>query len=347
MAIIGPTASGKSALALELARRSAISGPAVGTSAASPPAAGTSAASPSTSGTPAASGTSATSTELLYADSMAVYRHMDIGTAKPTAAEQAEVRHHLIDLVEPGEAFTVVEYQAAFDAAKSCVLKRGAQPLLVGGSGLYLRAVIDRLTPPPRFPEVVESLCNQPTAELYERLTQLDPLAASRMQPTNRRRIVRAVEVTVGSGQPFSSFGPGLDSYPPVPYTLIGIDINRSKLDERIAQRYTEQIEAGFVEEVRELLAQPGGLSFSAAQALGYKELAAHLRGETSLAEAIKLAAKRTRRFARRQQRWFRRDPRITWVPFGSVAQMADQVLSIMAEGTTVGEPNVGESNDR
>ncbi len=261
---------------------------------------------------------------------MAVYRGMDIGTAKPTATEQATVPHHLIDLVDPCEPFTVVDYQAAFDAAKNCLRERGSQALLVGGTGLYLRAVIDRLTPPTRFPEVAESISTQSTEEMYERLAELDPLAASRMQPTNRRRILRALEVTLGSGQPFSSFGPGLDSYAPSPFTLFGIDIDRAELDERIAKRYEQQIQVGFVDEVREL---PDDLSFSAAQALGYKELLAHLRGEITLAEAIDLAVKRTRRFARRQQRWFRRDPRITWIPFGSTTQMADQILAAIAAG--------------
>ncbi len=270
-------------------------------------------------------------------DSMAVYRGMDIGTAKPSPAEQAEVPHYLIDIADPSEPFTVVDYQSAFEAASTCVAKRAVQPLLVCGTGLYLRAVIDHLTPPTRYPEVVQTFESQPTETLFERLRDLDPLGASRMQSTNRRRIERALEVTLGSGQPFSSFGPGMDSYDPVPYTLIGIDIARDKLDERITQRYAEQLEAGFVGEVRELLAHPGGLYRTAAQALGYKELSDHLRGETSLDEAIEIAIKRTRRFARRQQRWFRRDPRITWIRFGSPAQMADQVLKLVegiAEGT-------------
>ncbi len=265
---------------------------------------------------------------------MTVYRGMDIGTAKPSLAEQAEVPHHLIDIADPSEPFTVVDYQSAFEAASACVAKRAAQPLLVGGTGLYLRAAIDHLTPPTRYPNVAETFESQPTKTLFERLRDLDPLGASRMQPTNRRRIERALEVTLGSGQPFSSFGPGLDTYDPVPYTLVGINIDRDKLDEGIIKRYDEQLEAGFVDEVRKLMARPGGLSRTATQALGYKEISGYLRSETSLNEAIEIAIKRTRRFARRQQRWFRRDPRITWIRFGSPAQMADQVHNLV-EGTT------------
>ena len=324
LVIVGPTASGKSALALELARRARAAVP-------------------------------TEPVELVSADSMQVYRGMDIGTAKPTAAEQAEVPHHLIDLVEPSERFTVVDYAAAFEAARADIADRGAVPLLVGGTGLYLRAVIDGLTPPPEFPDIAAELEaeGQATAEgivsLHRRLAELDSLAAFRMEPTNLRRIVRALSVCLGSGRPFSSFGPGLTTYAPVPYRLVGIDVDRDTLDERIAQRYRSQIEAGFVEEVRQLVIAeaPQGaasaasgeegsasapsdsavsLSRTAAQALGYKELRAHLAGEYTLDEALEVAVARTRRFARRQQRWFARDPRITWIPHGSPSEMADQI---------------------
>ncbi len=300
--IVGPTASGKSALALELARRAR--------------------AGPDIAGT----------TELVSVDSMQVYRGMDIGTAKPTAAEQADVPHHLIDLVDPAERFTVVDYATAFEAAMSDIADRGAVPLLVGGTGLYLRAVIDGLTPPPEFADIAAELEAAVGAEgepegtvaLHRRLAELDPLAASRMEPTNLRRIVRALSVCLGSGRPFSSFGPGLQSYPEVPFRIVGIDLGREALDELISDRYRQQMEQGFLEEVRWLAAQP--LSRTAAQALGYKELRAHLAGECTLEEALDVAIARTRRFARRQQRWFARDPRIMWIPYGSPAEMADRV---------------------
>ena len=303
LVIVGPTASGKSALGLELARRARSRSGTVGP------------------------------TELVSADSMQVYRGMDIGTAKPTAAEQAEVPHHLIDLVEPSERFTVVDYAAAFETARADIADRGAVPLLVGGTGLYLRAVIDGLTPPPEFPDIAAELeaealaTTEGTVALHRRLAELDPLAASRMEPTNLRRIVRALSVCLGTGRPFSSFGPGLTSYAPVLYRIVGVDIDRDTLDRRIAQRYRQQVETGFVDEVRRLMDQP--LSRTAAQALGYKELRAHLVGEYTLDEALDVAVARTRRFARRQQRWFARDPRITWVPHGSTAEMADRVQQL------------------
>lgn len=299
LVIVGPTASGKSAVALELARRARAAVP-------------------------------TKPVELVSVDSMQVYRGMDIGTAKPTAAEQAEVPHHLIDLVAPSERFTVVDYATAFETARTDIADRGAVPLLVGGTGLYLRAVIDGLTPPPEFPDIAAELEAEAlaTAEgivtLHRRLAELDPLAASRMEPTNLRRIVRALSVCLGSGRPFSSFGPGLTSYASVPYRIVGIEVDRDTLDERIAQRYRQQIETGFVEEVRRLMDLP--LSRTAAQALGYKELRAQLAGEYTLDEALEVAVARTRRFARRQQRWFARDPRIAWIPHGSPSEMADQV---------------------
>ncbi len=305
LVIVGPTASGKSALALELARRAY-----PGSDIADP-------------------------TELVSVDSMQVYRGMDIGTAKPTAAEQAEVPHHLIDLVDPAERFTVVDYATAFEAAIADIAGRDAVPLLVGGTGLYLRAVVDGLTPPPEFPSIAAELgaeacaAGEPegTVALHCRLAELDPLAASRMEPTNLRRIVRALSVCLGTGRPFSSYGPGLQSYPEVPFRMVGIDPGRAALDEIISERYRRQLEQGFLEEVRRLVAQP--LSRTAAQALGYKELRAHLAGECTLDEALDVAIARTRRFARRQQRWFARDPRITWIPHGSPAEMADSIAQL------------------
>ncbi len=299
--IVGPTASGKSKLALELARRARLTSPAA--------------------------------VELVSVDSMAVYRGMDIGTAKPAAAEQAEVPHHLIDLVEPSERFTVVDYAAAFSSAMSDMAARRVFPLLVGGTGLYLRAALDGLKPPAEYPDIAAELEAEARASpdaivsLHNRLAQLDPLAASRMTPTNSRRVVRALSVCLGASQPFSSFGPGLHVYPDVPFRMLGIEINRDTLDERIADRYRRQMENGFLEEVRRLALRP--LSRTAAQALGYKELRAHLEGQYTLDEALEIAVRRTGRFARRQQRWFARDPRITWIPYRSTEEMADHVQQL------------------
>jgi tRNA dimethylallyltransferase len=291
---VGATASGKSALALAMARRDP-------------------------------------SIELVSIDSMQVYRRMDIGTAKPTPAERAEVPHHLIDIVDPWEDFTVTAFAARARTAIADVEARGRRPLLVGGTGLYLRAVIDELTVPGQFPEVRDELEAEPdTRALHRRLSELDPIAAGRMQPTNRRRIVRALEVTIGGGRPFSSFGPGLEVYRPSRFHIVGIDLPFAALAARIEDRYRQQIAAGFVSEARRLLVDPRGISRTAGQALGYKELFAHLTGACGLEEAITLAVRRTRRFARRQRSWFGRDPRVCWLraddPSGLVEPLAAEL---------------------
>jgi len=292
LALVGTTASGKSQLALELARRD----PTI---------------------------------ELVSVDSMQVYRGMDIGTAKPTPAEQAEVRHHLIDLADPWEDFTVTRFQAAFRAALADIEARSRRALLVGGTGLYVRAVVDDLTIPGRFPDARAELeAEADTAALFRRLEELDPLAATRMEPTNRRRIVRALEVSLGSGQPFSSFGPGLETYPPSRFQLLGIELPADTVAARIAARYAEQLAAGFVEEVRRLAAEPRGLSPTARQALGYRELLAHVEEGADLDEMVALAVTRTRKFARRQRAWFRRDPRIEWFPADDPRELLDSLVS-------------------
>ena len=282
LVIVGATASGKSVLAMELARRR----PGV---------------------------------ELVSMDSMALYRGMDVGTTAPTAEERAEVPHHLVDLVNPTEDFTVSEFQVAARRALDDMEGRGARAVLVGGTGLHVRAVVDDLEIPGRYDEVREVLdADDDTPGLHTRLAGLDPVAAGRMEPTNRRRVVRALEVTLGSGRPFSSFGPGLEAYPATPFTQVGLRVDREVLDRRIADRYRHQLADGFLDEVRWLAALDGGPSRSAAQALGYSELLAHLRGECTLADAIADAVAATRRFARRQERWFRRDPRIEWFDVGA-----------------------------
>jgi tRNA dimethylallyltransferase len=288
LAIVGPTAAGKSARALDLARRSP-------------------------------------GLELVSVDSMQVYRGMDIGTAKPTHAERAEVPHHLIDIVDASDEFTVSMFQRECGRVLDDIASRGHRAVLVGGTGLYLRAAVGDLEIPGRFPEVRAELDAEPdTAVLHARLSQLDPVAADRMQPNNRRRVLRALEVTMGSGRPFSSYGPGLDVYPPLPFPVVGLRFDRDELDVRIDARFHAQMEAGWLDEVRVLADRPGGFSTTAAQALGYRELLAHVRGELTLAEAVELALQRTRRFQRRQDRWFRRDPRITWVDAGQNAVVAD-----------------------
>jgi len=257
--------------------------------------------------------------EIVSVDSMCVYRGMDLATAKPTPEQQAAVPHHLIDLVAPDEEFTLTQFQAAARRALVAIAERGHHALLVGGTGLYLRAVVDDLRIPPRFPGVAASLqaeldAGHATLEaLHARLAHLDPLGATRMEPTNRRRVTRALEVTIGSGQPFSSFGPGLEAYPASATPQVGLAMDPAEIDQRIADRFTRWLDQGLLSEVRALAARPQGISRTARQALGYRELLSHVEDGRPLDECVQEAIVRTRQFARRQASWFRRDPRIAW----------------------------------
>jgi len=277
LALVGPTASGKSAVAVAVARQLG-------------------------------------DVEIVTGDSMQVYRGMDIGTATPTAAEQGGVPHHLIDLVDPDEEWTVTRWSEAARRAISQIEARGHRALLVGGTGLYVQALVDGLTPPPRFPEIAAELdAEADTRRLHERLAALDPVAAGRIEPGNRRRVLRALEVTIGSGRPFSAAGPGLTAYPPTTWRLAGLWLPRAAGAERIRARFAAMLDAGFLAEVEALAARPAGLSRTARQALGYRELLAHLEDGVPLDEAVDEAVRRTRAFARRQRVWWRRDPRVAW----------------------------------
>jgi tRNA dimethylallyltransferase len=257
--------------------------------------------------------------EIVSVDSMSVYRGMDLATAKPSRADRAAVPHHLIDLVDPDAEFTLTQFQAAARAALVDIEARGRHALLVGGTGLYLRAVVDDLRIPGRFPDVVAGLEAEleggrvSVVDLHARLGALDPVAAARMEPTNRRRVVRALEVTVGSGLPFSTFGPGLEAYPVGAISQVGLGTDLAVVDARIAVRVGAWVEAGLVDEVRALAARPQGISRTARQALGYREVLAHLEEDRPLDQCLEQTVLRTRQFARRQASWFRRDPRITW----------------------------------
>ena len=295
LALVGPTASGKSSLAMALAR-------------------------------------SRSDIELVTVDSMQVYRWMDIGTAKPSVDEQSEIVHHLLDVCDPDDDYTVARFQRDCLAVLADIEERGKRAVLVGGTGLYLQAITDDLEIPARFPDVRIELEAEPdTAVLFARLEGLDPLAASRMEPTNRRRVVRALEVTLGSGRPFSSFGPGLEEYPSAPFPVVGLAMEREVLDQRIARRYEQQIADGFLVEVQTLVDRPAGLGRTARQALGYGELLDHIENGTPLGDALETAVTRTRRFARRQQRWFGRDPRIHWIP--TDGEVSANALAELARG--------------
>jgi tRNA dimethylallyltransferase len=240
---------------------------------------------------------------------------MDVGTAKPSADERAEVHHHLLDVADPDERFTVARFQAEVQRALATIEQRGHRALLVGGTGLYVQAVVDGLSVPGEWPALRDQLELEAEATgtegLHRRLTAVDPSAAARIEPSNRRRVVRALEVTLGSGRPFSSFGPGLHVYPPTRFRLVGVWLPRAVLARRIDARLRSQVADGFLDEASEL--EPR-MSATARQALGYKELLEHAAGLCTLEEAFVKAASRTREFSRRQRMWFRRDPRITWL---------------------------------
>lgn len=294
LALIGPTAVGKSAIGLEVA---------------------------------AALG----DVEIVSLDSMQVYRGMDIGTAKPSGDEQARVPHHLIDVADPGEEWSVARTQAAARTVVAEIEARGRRALLLGGTGLYVQAVVDRLELPGEDLTVraeLEAKTSKPggVAAAYGELQRLDPTAASRIDEHNQRRIVRALEVIAVTGRPFSSFGGGMAQFGPTafPVDQVGVWVPRSVSGLRIAARVQEMRAAGFEAEVRRLAAA-GPLSRTAAQAIGYRELLAEVEarpargdlhgGPVAVEDGVfDLIVRRTRSFARRQRMWFRRDPRVTWL---------------------------------
>jgi tRNA dimethylallyltransferase len=279
VALVGPTASGKSALSHALAKESG-------------------------------------DVEILCVDAMTVYKGMDIGTAKPSKLEQKEVPYHLIDLINPNEEFNVSQFQSEARDASDMVRNLGGAVLYVGGTGLYGRAVLDNLEIPGQFPSVRSELDEKAKTDLdglYRQLQELDPLAASRMESNNERRITRALEVTLGSGKPFSSFGAGLREYGPVRVVQVGLSPDIDQLNVRIEERFRTWMEQGLLEEVSALASSPGGLSRTARQAVGYRELLRHIETGAALEECVTDAITQSRRLARRQRSWFNRDPRIEW----------------------------------
>jgi tRNA dimethylallyltransferase len=296
VALVGPTASGKSALAHACALERA------------------------------------GDVEILSVDAMSVYQGMDIGTAKPSATEQSEVAYHLIDLVAPSEEFTVAQFQREAKSATETIWQEGHGALFVGGTGLYGRAVIDELDIPARYPEIhseLEVRAKDGLTDLYAELQRLDPLAASRCEATNARRIVRALEVTLGSGRPFSSYGEGLLTYGPIRVVQIGLDVDVDILNERIERRFRQWMDEGLLEEVTRLANDEGGMSRTARQAVGYRELLRHVEDGESLEQCVLDAIAHSRQLGRRQRAWFRRDHRIEWfVDHDDAARRLHEVLS-------------------
>ncbi len=256
--------------------------------------------------------------EIVSADSRQIYRGLDIGTAKPTARQQGRAPHHLIDIIDPDEKFTLALYQEMACAAIDDVLSRGKVPLLVGGSGLYVRAVVEnwaipRVEPDERLRAELYRQAEEEGAEsLHARLREVDPVAAKRIEARNVRRVVRALEVYLKSGVPISR----CQGKRPAPYRSlqIGLTMERAELYRRIDRRVDNMIEAGLVEEVRSLMAQGYSPDLAAMSGLGYGQIVSYLRGEIELEEAIQRIKHDTHRFVRQQYNWFRlNDERIRW----------------------------------
>ena len=282
LALVGPTASGKTEASLPVAR--------------------------------------ALGAEIVSVDSMVVYRGMDVGTATPDAADRAAVPHHLVDVADPDASFSVAEFQELARRAIADIELAGRRPLLVGGSGLYFRAVVDDLEFPgtesgTRALLEAEAAAAGPDA-LYRRLRDTDPAAAARIEPANVRRTVRALEVAAVTGRPFSSYAEAWERYPAQHVRVAGVDVPRPLLYARIERR-VGAIMPGLLQETRALLAAGFGGFLTSTQAIGYLEAAACLRGEIDETEAAARTVKRTKALARRQLSWFRRDPRIRWFSAG------------------------------
>ena len=278
LCIVGPTGVGKTALAIELAER--LNG------------------------------------EIVSADSRQIYRGMDIGTGKPTPDQLARARHHLIDCVDPDQSYTLAEYQAAAYAAIDDIFARGKQPLLVGGTGLYVRAVTEGLLIPAVPPnaelraQLEERAAREGGAKLYEELQQIDPEAATKIDPRNVRRTIRALEVYLATGQKFSEAGRA--EPPPFAVHRIGLTLPRDELYRRVDARVDEMIARGWLDEVRALAATLRLKPCPALSSLGYPQMSAVLRGELTLDDAAQDIKHHTHRFIRHQYAWFRPgDPRI------------------------------------
>ena len=295
--VLGPTASGKSDVAMEFA-------------------------------------TSHGGCEIVAADSMQVYRGMDIGTAKPTLEDRQRVVHHGIDIADPSDEFSVAQFLHHIEHARASMHQRETRELIVGGTGLYVTALVDGLNMPGQWPEIREELeQNDDTESLFAELRRVDPVAASRMEPNNRRRIIRALEVCRGSGTTFSSFGPGITQFPETTTVMVGIQWDRTVLRQRIERRVWNMMERGLIEEVRSLLNRQQTLSKTAYQALGYKEVIEGLAAGHSVKEMVGTITLRTQQFAVRQERWYRRDPRIHWVqvqndPISEVTPVLQSLLA-------------------
>lgn len=272
--------------------------------------------------------------EVVNTDAMQLYRGMDVGTAKLPPHERRGIPHHLLDTLEVTEPATVAEFQGQARAVITELRGRGVTPVLVGGSALYTRAVLDEFEFPGTDPAVrarlEAELAEVGSVAMHARLAEVDPESAARILVENGRRVVRALEVVEITGRPFSATLPRLEYVDPRT-VQVGVDIDRPTLDTRIEQRVGEMFAAGFVAEVERLLARGLAQGRTASRAIGYPEVAAHLAGELSLDEARERTVVATRRFARRQDAWFRKDPRIHWVRFDDPDRVAGALSAVSA----------------
>ena len=272
--------------------------------------------------------------EIVSADSRQVYRGMDIGTAKPTPDEQRLVPHHLIDLVNPDEPFTLADYQHRAYAVIDTIHARGNVPFLVGGTGLYVRAVLDGLTIPRVEPDPARraELDREDAATLYARLKECDPLAAAKIDPRNKRRVIRALEVCERTGKPISELQ--TQRAPNYRILRIGLTMPRAQLYERINTRVDAMIANGLVDEVRGLIARGYSPDLPAMSGLGYRQIVAYLNGSISLDEAVRILKRDTRRFVHHQYTWFRlNDERIHWfdVSTDSIEKIRETVRQFLS----------------
>ncbi|WP_327178345.1 tRNA (adenosine(37)-N6)-dimethylallyltransferase MiaA [Streptomyces sp. NBC_01335] len=278
--------------------------------------------------------------EVVNADSMQLYRGMDIGTAKLTVPERDGVPHHLLDVWDVTRTASVAEYQRLARAEIDRLLSEGRSAILVGGSGLYVKGTIDALEFPGTDPEVrarlEQELAERGPGALHERLAAADPGAGRAILPSNGRRIVRALEVIEITGKPFTANLPGEE--PVYDALQIGVDVERPELDARIALRVDRMWEAGLVDEVRALEAQGLREGLTASRALGYQQMLAALAGECTEDEARAETVRATKRFARRQDSWFRRDPRVHWLGGGELdrEELPDRALTLVERAVTL-----------
>lgn len=277
--------------------------------------------------------------EIVSADSRQIYRGMDIGTAKPSTEEQAGVRHHFIDICEPDQDYSAGTYGREARACIARLQAAGRPPIVAGGSGFYIRALLDGLPAPHASDPQVKAWWRQQIVELgaeaiHARLAQVDPASAARLHPNDTQRIVRALEVYQLSGQPLSAYKPGSEKPADFTPVIIGLAWPREMLYERIDRRVDVMIGQGLIEEVERLRDKGYGLHLNALRTVGYQEVFAHLQGELSREEMIALIKQHSRQYAKRQMTWFRRDARVQWMNVEEMGkeEMAKRITSMILE---------------